>query len=357
MEKDKKLKPLLENYSITNDEVIDKNIIKDMNSQEKQELLGLLEKLIVQSYKIEKDFKDSKALYEWVIELLPQAIWVINDNGSFFYKNTFADKLMEIFQEAKKQNFNGEAEFKDKTYLFQSNSIQNKQVITATDITLQKRQERLASMGQVSAHLAHEIRNPIGSISLLTSTLLKRVSQETKPIVFEIQKSLWRVERIIRATLLFSKGVNLNKEIHHFSELKNDIEDAIEQYTYSKNIDFNFEFEDNQGAFDLDLMGIVLQNFVYNAIDAIEESEYETGKIIIKTKVESDFIIFNIQDNGKEIENKEMLFEPFKTTKLKGNGLGLALSLQIVEAHNGTIELLNTPQKTFEIKIKNFLEN
>ena len=54
--------------------------------------------------------------------------------------------------------------------------------------------------------------------------------------------------------------------------------------------------------------------------------------------------------SGKPIENKNILFEPFKTTKTKGNGLGLALSLQIIQAHNGKINLLEEP-KGFEIKI------
>ncbi|PAF43465.1 two-component sensor histidine kinase [Helicobacter sp. 11S03491-1] len=334
---------------------MNKELLEKINFQDKQELLTLLNEFILQSYKIEKEFKDYKALYEWVIEILPQAIWVINNNESFFYKNTLANQMEQVFQEAKKISFSGEVESEEKTFLFQNNAILNKQIITATDITLQKRQERLASMGQVSAHLAHEIRNPIGSISLLASTLLKRVDNASKPIVFEIQKSLWRVERIIRATLLFSKGVNIHKSKHHLSELKNDLEELIEQYTYCKSIEFLFDFEDKWGFFDLDLMGIVLQNFVYNAIDAIEDGEVSKGEIEIKAKILNDEIIFYIQDNGKSIENKNLLFEPFKTTKLKGNGLGLALSLQIVEAHNGSIKLLESKNKVFEIKIPNLV--
>lgn len=347
----------IEDISGEDEKVIDKEMLQKISSQDKQELLELLNEFILQTYKIEKEFKDYKALYEWVIEILPQAIWVINSNGSFFYKNTLASQLEEVFLEARKQDFNGEIEGDSKTYLFQSNSIQNRQVVAATDITLQKRQERLASMGQVSAHLAHEIRNPIGSISVLTSTLLKKADNSVKPIVFEIQKSLWRVERIISATLLFSKGVNAHKSLHSLLELKSDIEEVIEQYTYSKQIDFKFDFEDKEAFFDLDLIAIVLQNFVYNAIDAIEDREDNdglgVGEIEIRAKTNKDEIVFSISDNGKPIENKNLLFEPFKTTKLKGNGLGLALSLQIVEAHNGSIELLEGKQKIFEIKIQN----
>lgn len=336
------------------EKVMDQAVLEKINSQDKNELLGLLNEFILQTYKIEKEFKDYKALYEWVIEILPQAIWVINDNGSFFYKNTFAEGIEAIFQEAKKQDFSGEVEDNDTTYLFQSNTLENKQIVTATDITAQKRQERLASMGQVSAHLAHEIRNPIGSISLLTSTLLKRADNTTKPIVFEIQKALWRVERIISATLLFSKGVSAHKALYSLETLKAELEEAIEQYTYSKTIDFVFNFEETQAFFDLDLMGIALQNFLYNAIDAIEaieDQEEIVGRVEVSAKISGEWVVFHIADNGKPIENKNLLFEPFKTTKLKGNGLGLALALQIAQAHGGSIELLEMDRKVFEIRI------
>ena len=61
-------------------------------------------------------------------------------------------------------------------------------------------------------------------------------------------------------------------------------------------------------------------------------------------------LCLHVKDDGKPIENKNILFEPFKTTKTKGNGLGLALSLQIIQAHNGKIELLEET-KGFEIKL------
>lgn len=85
-------------------------------------------------------------------------------------------------------------------------------------------------------------------------------------------------------------------------------------------------------------MGIVLQNFLYNAIDAIEAlEESEQGQVKIEAFIQNEFIVFTIIDNGKEVENKSALFEPFETTKLKGNGLGLALSLQVVKAHEGAL--------------------
>ena len=335
--------------------VIDSDLLQSFDVKDKQELLGLLDEFIHQSYKIEKEFKDYKALYEWVIEIMPQAIWVFNDDGGIFYRNSQAHDLQEMLKNLTKQNLANlpqEIDYKKKTYLVQGNVLQNKQIITATDITAQKRQERLAAMGQISAHLAHEIRNPIGSISLLASTLLKKVGTPAKPIIFEIQKSLWRVERQIKATLLFSRGLNLTRAESKLSDLQEELEAIIAQYTYTKQIQVEFDFEEVSFDFDFDLMGIVLQNFIYNAIDAIEEGECEVGQIRIAARVSGEGLEFLVQDNGKEIENKNILFEPFETTKLKGNGLGLALSLQIIEAHGGSIELLDSKQKVFKIAIK-----
>ncbi|WP_163498668.1 sensor histidine kinase [Helicobacter suis] len=319
--------------------------------QDRQELLRLLNEFILQSYKVEKEFKDYKALYEWVIEILPQAIWVLNENKSFFYKNSKAIESQEVFEKARLVGFNSEIEHGGKNYLFQNNKIQGKEIITATDITKQKRQERLISMGKISAHLAHEIRNPVGSISLLTSVLLKKVEEKTKPIVFELQRSLWRVERIIKATLLFSKGVQANKIPQSLSLLEDEIKEALNQYSYTKDITLKTQIAPLIVSYDLSLLSIALQNFLYNAIDAIEEGSAEEGHVEVVAFEEGEWAIFHIKDDGKEVVDKELLFEPFETTKLKGNGLGLALSLQVVEAHGGQITLLDTPTKTFEIRI------
>ena len=343
-----------DNDTLGIDQELSEDQIADFDLKNRQELLDLLSEFISQSYKIEQEFKDFKSLYEHVIEIIPQAIWVFNQDHTIFYRNTQAKQIQEMLSEniTLDSELGVEIDFKKKTYLVQQNSLKNKTIITATDITAQKRQERLAAMGQISAHLAHEIRNPIGSISLLASTLLKKVEAPLKPIVFEIQKSLWRVERQIKATLLFSRGLTLSRSEYSLSLLQEELESIVGQYTYTKNIEVIYDFGDIEYNFDFDLLGIVLQNFIYNAIDAIEEGDCQDGKICIWTEKSTDELHFFIQDNGKAIENKNILFEPFETTKLKGNGLGLALSLQIIEAHQGRIELFDEKNKVFKITIR-----
>lgn len=341
--------------------LINQEIIKNLDSKDKQEVLELLKVLIASTNEAQAQFNELKKIYG-VLELLPDAIWILESTLEVYYQNKPSYALENILEIIKKNILpntrqESELEYEGNTYLYKVDFLSNKIVITAIDITAQKRQERLASMGTISAHLAHEIRNPVGSISLLTSSLLKRGNAQTISIATEIKKSIWRIERLINATLLFSKGISINKKMRTLDELKKEIVESIAYYTYTKEITFNFEIDKDTEVFvDFDLFIIVLQNFIFNAIDAIEEGECENGLILLKYVKDQDTSAFFISDNGKKIENEDILFEPFKTTKLKGNGLGLALSKQIIDAHNGEVRLevhKDSHQKTFIIQIPN----
>ena len=207
-------------------------------------------------------------------------------------------------------------------------------------------------MGQMAAHLSHEIRNPIGAIALLASTLKKRVREENIAIVSEIEKSIYRIERIIKATLMFSKGMHADKNSLHWLELKKALEEIIGYCSYSKEIQFIFMEDDFEIYGDMDLLLMMFSNFIINAIDAIELDDEESGVVEMSYKNDGIYHYFYISDTGVAIVNNSSLFEAFKSTKLKGNGLGLILSKQIAVAHEGDVTLFDVIKKTFEIKIK-----
>lgn len=331
--------------------MIDENLLNSLSHEEKEIFKKGLEDLINQTYVIEDEYKQLNKSYEslqnfiaQIIEVQPNALWVLDANGEIFLQNSEAKKISTLLEHIDTKQNTHEVECDGNYYLVKVALHVEKTVISATDITEEKRRERLASMGQVAAHLSHEIRNPIGSVALLASTLFKKVSTENKPLVLEIKKAIWRVERIIKATLLFTKGLKPNFQNFSLEKLKNECETATEQYTYTKEIEFHYDLPKDEVRGDFELLVLVMQNFIFNAIDAIEEDDNEEGKISISySKEEKKYTIY-IQDSGKEVENKNILFEPFKTTKTKGNGLGLALSLQIIEAHNGEITLLEEPK-------------
>jgi two-component system NtrC family sensor kinase/two-component system sensor histidine kinase AtoS len=267
-------------------------------------------------------------------------------------QNSQAKELGTLFETLRWDEQDYEVTFGERSYLIKSALHNEKQLFSATDITEQKRKENLATMGQMAAHLSHEIRNPIGSIALLASTLMKRVKEENKPIVSEIQKSLYRIERIIKATLMFSKGISTQKAPLQWSVIRNELKNAIGYYSYAKEIKFVFPEEDFELHGDLDLLGMLFSNFVFNAIDAIElDDEHEEGSVeIVYTNMEG-LHRFTIYDSGIPIVNEKLLFEAFKSTKEKGNGLGLVLAKNIAAAHGGNVELCTSGRKGFIITL------
>ena len=334
--------------------MIDESLLNSLSHKEKEIFKKGLEDLISQTYVIEEEYKQLNKSYTslqdfiaQIIEVQPNALWVLDEDGEIFLQNSEAKKISNILQQIDTKKTTSEIECNGRFYLVKVTLHVEKTVISATDITEEKRKERLASMGQVAAHLSHEIRNPIGSVALIASTLFKRATLKNKPLVLEIRKAIWRVERIIKATLLFTKDLQPNFQYFKVDKLQEECEQAVEQYTFSKEIEFDFEFPKEEINADLELIVLVLQNFIFNAIDSIEEDENEEGKVYVTYK-DSAFYIY---DSGKEVEDKNILFEPFKTTKTKGHGLGLALSLQIIKAHSGKIELL-TDTKGFKITIQ-----
>lgn len=316
-----------------------------------------LKSLIEQTYLIEQEYKNLNTSYQSlqkivkdVIDVLPTAIWVLNSDGLVFLQNAEAAKNALLFSRIDLEISECEIELQGLFYLVKIAIKDDKKIISAIDITSQKRTERLASMGSVAAHLAHEIRNPIGSVSLLTSSLLRRSEGRNAQIASEIQKAVWRVERIIKATLLFTKGVQITHSIFKFDELKSECEEAIKYYPYSKEIAIWLDFGSGFYNGDRDLLAMVFQNLLFNAIDACEDSSNECDEIRLSYEKTASEHKFYVRDSGVAINNAGAVFEPFKTSKLNGNGLGLPLCLQIVQAHHGSIEVTLHP-KTFCVSL------
>ena len=314
--------------------------------------------LIEQTYKVEREFTELKESYahlqntvEQVVEFLPNSVWILDEKGSVFLQNSEAKAQAELLELLETQNNDYEVQHKGRSFLIKSSRYKDKIMLSATDITEQKRKENLATMGQMAAHLSHEIRNPIGSISLLSSTLKKRVKSENIPIVEEIEKSVYRIERIIKATLMFSKGVQANKTLFRWDELKSSLDMAIGYYGYTKEITFLFPEHKFILYGDKDLLEMLFSNFIINAIDAIELDESDEGIVRIEHQIDDKYHIFTICDSGVAVENEKELFEAFKSTKVKGNGLGLVLSRQIAEAHGGCVSFVHSDAKCFRIKI------
>ncbi|TKX30019.1 fla regulon two-component system sensor histidine kinase FlgS [Campylobacter estrildidarum] len=333
---------------------MNENILKSLDANEKETLQKGLESLIEQTYVIENEYKvlnenynSLRAMVDEIIEVLPSALWILDKEKNIILQNQEALKNPKLLSNISLAKIRDELEFEGRFYAVKIIAHNEKTIISATDISDEKRNERLASMGSVAAHLAHEIRNPIGSISLLASTLFSRSELKNKHIVLEIKKAIDRVERIVNSTLLFTKGVHVNALNFNVLELKEECESAINSYNFSSQIDFELNFLDTQICADKALLGLVLQNLIYNAIDAIEENECERPKIKITTNIKQDKLYIRVFDNGCDIKDENLVFEAFKTTKLKGNGLGLSLSKEIINAHKGELSFEKEPKNFY----------
>ncbi len=334
--------------------MIDKKLLDQLSTEDKNIFLGTLDTLINQTFIVENEYKNMKAEYEAfqkilteIIEFLPTAIWVLDESGGIMLENTSAKNIGFNYH---LYRHNGEVEIDDSTYLIKASKLDKKTIVQATDITEQKRTQRLISMGQMAAHLAHEIRNPVGSVAILASTLAPIVGEKIRPIVEEIRKSIWRVERIIKATLLFTKGVSIKRVPFNLKSFEDELSYCISSYSYQKEIEFGINLPNIEIEGDFDLLSMVLQNLIFNAIDAIEDCKEEIGVIDVYYETDATNHYIGIKDSGIPVPDKAILFDPFKTTKTKGNGLGLALSMQIARAHGGEI-VLNDSDKTFILSI------
>lgn len=293
---------------------------------------------------IKEQHSQISEIFSGVINLQPTAIWLLNEDKSVYLQNSKSMQISLDLQSLDLSQDEFELEINSKDYIFQIAKIKDKTIIAATDNTKIKRNSRLVSMGKMAAHLAHEIRNPIGSVSILASMIFDRVSVKEKPIILEMKKAIWRIERIVKATLLFSKGVTINSKDFLISDFQAEITAATENYSYSKDVEFEFNLPSLKICADFDLLCIVLVNLVINAIDAIEENEEKQGKISVLHAKKNNMHEIKVLDNGLDFVNTSTIFEAFMSTKVKGHGLGLALSKQIIEAHKGEIDFSLNPK-------------
>ncbi|MDX1295218.1 MAG: ATP-binding protein, partial [Sulfurimonadaceae bacterium] len=107
---------------------------------------------------------------------------------------------------------------------------------------------------------------------------------------------------------------------------------------------------------DKDLLEMMFTNFIFNAIDAIELDDNEEGSVEVVYIPDESYHRFVVFDSGVPIENENLLFEAFQSTKEKGNGLGLVLTQQIAQAHGGDVKLADGERKGFEVRLRKELE-
>jgi signal transduction histidine kinase len=215
---------------------------------------------------------------------------------------------------------------------------------------------KLATIGEMSARLAHEIRNPITGIANAIEIIVSETSdQENKPIFEEIQRQTNRVNNAVSDLLKYARKKDLNLEINNINEIIRPLVFFLGNQVNEKEININLELQENVPLLRVDHMQIedVLLNLGLNAIQAITGKGTVTYKTTF-SEAENRIFIF-VTDTGKGIpqENLSNIFHPFFTTRNEGTGLGLAIVKDITNKHKGEIWVENntTAGCTFTISL------
>lgn len=219
--------------------------------------------------------------------------------------------------------------------------------------------EKLASIGRISAGIAHEIRNALTSVKLNIQKLVQsdRLDETEKEHLSISQEGIGQMEKFVKELLDFTRVSELNLARFSLEQILDESIKTLADTLELKKVVLEKSYEEGspQVLVDADKLKQVFLNILRNAFEAVEEK----GKInislsLLKEQEGSKIRVF-ISDNGCGIpeENRETIFEPFYTTKASGIGLGLPIARKIIEQHKGTIRVKeNAAQGTsFEILI------
>ena len=217
-------------------------------------------------------------------------------------------------------------------------AISNQQLATTQEALMQS--EKLASMGQLAAGIAHEVNNPLGTVLMLSHTLLEECAREdaTREDLALIASEADRCKKIVSGLLQFARKNKIEARATNLCGL---VEKTTRMQRIPPGVKVKFEHavEDLRAELDRDQVAQVLTNLVNNAIDAMPQG----GTLTLRTSGDEQDVRIQVVDTGVGIppENRKKIFEPFFTTKSagKGTGLGLSVTYGIVKMHNGDIRV------------------
>ena len=247
----------------------------------------------------------------------------------------------------------GTFEYEGTTFGFSTSSIISDNKIIGTLVIVRdlteirkmeeklRRQDRLAALGEMSAGMAHEIKNPLAAIKAGIEYIKEKSTNEEYWKSFNlILKEINRVDRIVKDMISYARRPPLRKKMFNISEAFRNI---ISMYGHSiKEKDISLKFSTKGDTFiygDEEQIGEVLTNILLNAIDSVKYN----GIINIDISGNENKLIVKVEDNGGGVpeENMNKIFNPFFTTKTKGTGLGLSITHRILTNHNGSINVKN----------------
>lgn len=214
------------------------------------------------------------------------------------------------------------------------------------------RKERLATLGELTGTMAHELRNPLGSVVSSFAVIKHRLGSDAP----ELDRSIGRAERnigrctgIIDDLLDYAQIKSAHRQPTSLDELVREIA-AEYQAPHGVTLEERLSLGDRLVAVDREQIRRVIINFLDNACHAIADRteaqpDAPAGKIVIETAADDGSVSISVADNGLGIaaEHRDKVFEPLFSTKPFGVGLGLPGALNIVSEHGGKLDVDSTP--------------
>ncbi len=349
------------------------------------------------------------SLYENLLDSLPDGILVLDEKYQIIFANPALEQLCRVsfaslkgkpfseffcrnphLQSVVERTFTTGASHHEMDYLYKTLDGASTPVLVTTSIiagpaglplglaltfrdvrvfkeieTTSRQMNQLAMLGRLAATMAHEIKNPLGGIRGSAQLLGMEMKDKGQRCCIDIIiKEVDRINRIVENALDLRRNMEIKTAPVNIHKVLNEILMLEKKNEKSSQILFRTEFDPSIPDIPADegRMIQVFLNLIRNGVEAMDGE----GEIVLMTRISSGYqvqqekkespsrmLLVEIRDSGKGIpqEIKENLFAPFFTTKKKGSGLGLAVSQQIIEKHEGWIKLEDNPSGGTSVKV------
>jgi signal transduction histidine kinase len=207
------------------------------------------------------------------------------------------------------------------------------------------RKNRLADLGQMASHVAHEVRNALVPVSLYMSLLRRRLSDDSGSldILAKVEAGYAALDVTVNDLLNFTAHRNPQWQTFVVGDLVEEVCDSIGPQLDAQMIDVEIDVPPQTLlTADREMVRRALLNLVLNAVDVMPEG----GDLVITSYEGSRGFEIEVADSGPGLseEDQRRVFEPFYSKKQHGTGLGLAVVYHVAEAHGGTVTAANCPE-------------